>query len=81
MTPLPFGSCCRDLQDALEAPEKKLLKVGAEGILYLTVGTLRTDMGTGWMEQAIMFCPFCGTRLQTEEEILMKAVQSEPTVH
>jgi hypothetical protein len=77
----PFGSCCRDLKEALEAPETKLLKVGPEGILYLTVGTLQTDMGTGWMEQAIMFCPFCGTRLQTEAEILMKAVESAPTVH
>jgi hypothetical protein len=77
----PFGSCCRDLKDALESPETKLLKVGPEGILYLTVGTMKTELGTGWMEQAIMFCPFCGTRLQTEADILRKAVETSSTVH
>jgi hypothetical protein len=77
----PFGSCCDDLREAMETPETKLIKVGSEGILYLTVGTVKTDAGMAWMEQAIMFCPFCGARLQTRDELLRKAVATKPTVH
>jgi hypothetical protein len=77
----PFGSCCDDLREALETPETKLIKVGPEGILYLTVGSVKTDAGTAWMEQAVLYCPFCGAQLQTEDDLLRKALTTKPTVH
>jgi hypothetical protein len=39
------------------------------GVLYLAVGYAVTENGTGWFDQAVLFCPFCGQQLQTAEEI------------
>ncbi len=64
-----FGACCNDLREAMTAPQKRFLKVSREGILYLTVGSVQTELGSGWMEQAIFYCPFCGCQLQTREQI------------
>lgn len=78
---MSFGSCCKDLAEALLAPETPLLRVSEEGILYLTIGSVKTKMGVGWMEQAVMFCPFCGARLQSNEEIQAKGGEGPATVH
>jgi hypothetical protein len=64
-----FGSCCTDLNDALEQPPHSLFRVEENGVLYLTVGYAETEQGTGFFEQAVLYCPFCGTQLQTREEI------------
>jgi hypothetical protein len=34
------------------------------GVLYLAVGYVETEDGPGWMDHAVMFCPFCGATLQ-----------------
>ena len=68
-----FGSCCNDMQDALTLPPEKLLRVEDNGVLYLAVGYANTDQGVGWFDQAVLFCPFCGTALQSHAEIQHRA--------
>jgi hypothetical protein len=76
-TPLSeFGSCCKELTDAMTVPPNSLLRVSEWGVLYLTVGFIQSDQGLGWMDQAVIFCPFCGKRLQSREEIRLKGLNS-----
>ena len=63
-----FGSCCVVLHDAMTHPPNSLFRVDG-GVLYLAVGYSDTEGGIGWFEQAVLFCPFCGTALQTKDEI------------
>ena len=67
-----FGQCCKDLRDAMEQPNS-LLRIEENGVLYLTVGYVMTERGPGWFDQAILYCPFCGTALQTAAEIRARA--------
>jgi hypothetical protein len=73
MDEIQFGSCCKDLGDALVLPPKPLLKVMENGVLYLTVGYTETSQGFAWFDQALLFCPFCGKQLQDREEIRRKS--------
>ena len=66
--PASFGSCCKDLADAMEAPPNSLFRI-EDGVLFLSVGFTETEQGLGWFDQAVLFCPFCGVRLQDREEI------------
>jgi len=71
--PTEPGSCCKDLKDAMTMPQQKFLWTSEDDVLYLTVGNVETEQGTGWMDQAVLFCPFCGKQLQTRDEIRLKA--------
>ena len=73
-----FGSCCKDLKDSLTIPQQKFFWADEQGVLYLTIGGVRTEQGVGWMDHAVLFCPFCGTKLQTREEICLKAGPGPP---
>lgn len=64
-----FGTCCRDLADAMGKPPQSLFRVEENSVLYLAVGYALTEQGVGWFEQAVIFCPFCGARLQDRDEI------------
>jgi len=64
-----FGTCCRDLRDALTVGTTSMFRVEDSGVFYLTIGSLTTPEGTGYMDQAVIFCPFCGVRLQERETI------------
>ena len=44
-------------------------------MLYLTVGYVQTPEGPGWFDQALIFCPFCGTKLQDRDEIQKRTGQ------
>jgi len=68
-----FGGCCGDMKDAMTSPPEKLLRVEANGVLYLTVGYANTEQGVGWFDQAVLFCPFCGTALQSRADIQHRA--------
>jgi len=75
-----FGSCCKELKDAINAPPNSLLRATEWGVLYMTVGYVQSDEGLGWMDQVVMFCPFCGKQLQSREEIRLAALgPSEPS--
>ena len=64
-----FGSCCKDLADAMTGVPNSFLRVEENGVLYLTIGYVETERGPGWFDQAVLFCPFCGARLQNAAEI------------
>ncbi len=68
-----FGQCCEDLRHALNFPPESLFRVESNGVLYLSVGYANTVDGPGWFDQAVLFCPFCGTALQSREEIRRRA--------
>ena len=69
-----FGSCCKDLKDAIDSSlvPNSFFMVGENGVLYLTIGYVNTNDGPGFFDQAVIFCPFCGKKLQDEDEIKRK---------
>ena len=71
-----FGSCCKGLTDSLTDVPNPLFRIEENGILYLTVGYVMTERGPGWLDQAVLFCPFCGKQLQTEDDIRKRSVRS-----
>ncbi len=70
-----FGSCCDELKEAMAGEDfEPLVSEGRDGVLYLAVGLIDLDDGEpGVVDHPMYFCPFCGTRLQTEEEVQAKA--------
>lgn len=67
-----FGSCCDELKEALESEDfEPLIAVGEDGVLYLSVGMvdIEGDDDPGMVDHPLFFCPFCGTEVQTEEEV------------
>ena len=68
-----FGTCCENLAKAMESPPNSFFRVEENGVLYLSVGYVRTEEGTGWFDQAVLFCPFCGVKLQDAEQIRASA--------
>ena len=71
-----FGSCCEGLKDALTNEEfEPLLAVDDEtGVLYMAVGIIDAEGEDepNMVDHPVYFCPFCGTRLQTEAEVEAK---------
>ena len=67
-----FGACCETLKEAMAGAEfEPLIAVGEDdGVLYLTVGWIDVDdEQPGAVQFPMLHCPFCGTSLQTVEEI------------
>lgn len=66
-----FGTCCNDLRDAMDSTKvpNSFYRVEENGVLYQTVGYVNTDRGAGYFDQAVIYCPFCGRRLQDKDEI------------
>lgn len=66
-----FGSCCEMLKDAMSDEEfDPLIAVGDDGILYMSVGLVEDEQNEPSMvDYPLMFCPFCGTGVQTEAEV------------
>jgi hypothetical protein len=73
-----FGSCCKGLADSMNDMPNPLFRVEENGVLFLSVGYVVTEKGPGWFDQAVLFCPFCGKQLQTEEEIRARAAGPVP---
>lgn len=69
------------MSDALTVPHKSHFFQEDSGILYVTIGAVQVDEGTAWLDQALLFCPFCGTKLQTAEQIKELAALSDSTKH
>ncbi len=70
-----FGSCCPELQGAIEGEEfEPLITIGPDGVLYMSVGLveLEDEDEPGMVDHPIFFCPFCGKRLQTRDEVQAK---------
>ena len=64
-----FGSCCSDLTNAMTGVPNSFFRVEDNSILYFSVGYVETDNGTGFFDQAVLYCPFCGKKLQTKAKI------------
>jgi hypothetical protein len=73
-----YGSCCKDLNEALAfADYQPLLRVAENGGLYTAVGYAKVEGNElAWFEQAVFFCPFCGTQLMTPDEVKSAEWQS-----
>lgn len=65
----PFGACCKDLEKAMTIPENTFFFVSEEKILYMSVGFANTEEGTAWFDQAVIYCPFCCTKIQDKAVI------------
>ena len=67
-----FGSCCDGLKDAIAGEDfEPLIAVYEDGVLYMSVGLLETEQEDepNMVDHPVFFCPFCGTKLQTPEEV------------
>lgn len=74
-----FGKCCGELKDAISGEEfEPLITVGDDGVLYMSVGLIDLeDEEPGMVDHPLFFCPFCGTKVQTPEEVQAKAGQDD----
>ena len=74
-----FGDCCSHLKEAMSGADfEPLINVGEDGVLYLSVGLIDLEgEEPGIVDHPLYFCPFCGTRLQTAEEVEAKAADAD----
>ena len=70
-----FGSCCEELKEALEGGAfEPLITVGADEVIYMTVGLVDLEEDEpGLVDHPLFFCPFCGIKLQSAEDVRAKA--------
>lgn len=75
MTGTTFGSCCEELKEALESSDfEPLITVGSDQVIYMTVGLVDLEEDEpGLVDHPLFFCPFCGSKLQTPEEVRAKS--------
>ena len=69
-----FGKCCAELKEAMAGEDfEPLVTESRNGVLYFAVGLIELDDDEpGMVDHPMFFCPFCGTRLQTPEEVKAK---------
>jgi len=74
-----FGSCCTELKEAMSGEEfEPLITVGEDEVLYMSVGLVELEEEEpGMVDHPIFFCPFCGKRLQTADEVRAKSEVEE----
>ena len=74
-----FGKCCTELKDAMAGEDfDPLITEGDDGVLYMAVGLIDLEEDEpGLVDHPLFFCPFCGTRQQTADEVKAK-VGAEP---
>ena len=76
--------CCKVLKHCLESPgdDRAFQREGDKGALFIrTMSSLYESSGRKekqFFEQAVVFCPFCGARLQTAEDV-ERYMSGEPT--
>ena len=70
-----FGSCCEELKEALDGGDfEPLITVGTDDVIYMTVGLVDLEEEEpGLVDHPLFFCPFCGSKLQTAEDVRAKA--------
>ncbi len=69
-----FGSCCNELAEALASEGfESLFTIGQDSVLFLSVGEVDVegDQRT-FVDHPVFYCPFCGTSLQTRDEVMAK---------
>ena len=78
-----FGSCCESLKEAMAGEDfEPLISESEEGILYMSVGIAEMDdKEHGMIDHPLFFCPFCGTKVQSAEDVDAKGGGEEPQTH
>ena len=46
-----------------------MFRIESNGVMYLSVAYAETPQGIGWYDHALLFCPFCGAKIQDREAI------------
>ncbi len=67
--------CCDTLKSVVaELPEPAAPTIyrADSRVMMMVVGLAQTKEGLGYLDHAIMHCPFCGTKLQDAEAIAEK---------
>jgi hypothetical protein len=64
-----IGFCCEELEDAVSSDADAALIEHDSGLILLNLGQREADGETGTVLATIRFCPFCGTEIQTDEDI------------
>ncbi|MBX5158406.1 MULTISPECIES: hypothetical protein [unclassified Rhizobium] len=67
--------CCDSLKGVvadLPEPAAPTVYRADNGVLMMVVGLVQSEEGLGYLDQAIMHCPFCGTQLQDAKAIAEK---------
>ncbi len=69
-----FGSCCEELKEVMSGEDfEPLITLADDDVLYMSVGLIdMDDEEPGMVDHPVFFCPFCGTKLQTPEEVQAK---------
>ena len=69
-----FGTCCTELKDAMSGEEyEPLITVAEDGVLYMSVGLVdMEDDEPGMVDHPMFFCPFCGSRVQSADDVRVK---------
>ncbi|MGQ0674309.1 MAG: hypothetical protein ACT4N2_15725 [Hyphomicrobium sp.] len=69
------GSCCAELKEAMSGDEfEPLITVADNGVLYMSVGLIEMeDDEPGMVDHPLFFCPFCGSKVQTVEDVRAKS--------
>ena len=70
-----YGNCCAELKDAMSGEEfEPLITVSEDGILYMSVGLVDLEEEEpGMVDHPMFFCPFCGAKLQSADEVRAKS--------
>ncbi|MBB3525344.1 hypothetical protein [Rhizobium sp. BK456] len=67
--------CCDPLKGVvadLPEPAAPTIYRADNGVLMMVVGLVQSEEGLGYLDRAIMHCPFCGTQLQDAKAIAEK---------
>ena len=70
-----FGTCCQLLEQAMQPDEgvQPLISIDESGVLMIGVGLVELEGDEqGTFEHPLFFCPFCGSKLQTPEDVRAK---------
>ncbi|RWE64763.1 MAG: hypothetical protein E5V16_19935 [Mesorhizobium sp.] len=70
--------CCHTLRDViadLPEPASPSIYLTEEGVLMMVVGIVETEDGLAYMDQAVAYCPFCGTHIQDVEALAKEKIQ------
>jgi hypothetical protein len=61
--------CCDELAEAVSPDTNAGLIEHDSGLILLNLGEREEEGETGVVLATIRFCPFCGTEIQTDEDI------------
>jgi hypothetical protein len=49
-----------------------LIREEDDKTLWITIGYVETEEGMGWFDHAVIYCPFCGKKIQDTKALAEK---------